>query len=214
MKSTKAYIYLICAFTACMILSINPTHAQQEKGFGFGVQVGTNFADYTNSNGKSRVGLYAGAMIDYNFSRRWGVESGVFFSQQGNRNNAEGGYVVGGQEGRTDHLLDYVSVPLYLKFVVLGGFRVYAGAQASYLISAKRKINYANGSVYETMPSDKVKPFDLAANLGVGYHFKFGLDVAATYSFGFYDVLTYTDKDHKSSMLRVTVGWRFATKRK
>lgn len=191
-----------------------PLHAQV-KGFGFGPRVGLNFADYTNSTGKSRTGLYAGMFIDYNVSRRWGFESGAYYSQQGNRNNAESGYVTGGADfntGRTDHMFDYISVPLLAKFNIIGGFRIYAGAQVAYLMSAKRRIN--SPTISEIQKMSDINRIDISAVVGVGYHFKFGLDVSGSYSLGFYDVLPETPKNNNTNIFRVAVGWRFDASRK
>ncbi|MDE5945514.1 MAG: hypothetical protein K2G93_08040, partial [Rikenella sp.] len=44
----------------------------QVKGLGFGPRVGINFADYLNSPGNARTGLYAGMFLDYNITHRWG----------------------------------------------------------------------------------------------------------------------------------------------
>lgn len=192
-------------------------YAQHSEGFGFGVRLGSNFADYNNSNGKSRAGLYTGAMIDYNFNKHWGLETGLYYSQQGNSDNAESGYVnteEGYKNGRTDHLMDYLSLPVSLKFTILGGFRVYGSAQVAYLMSARRRINNVNGSAIERMSRDDVNSVDLSAQLGVGYGFKFGLDLTASYSWGFYDVLLNTPKHNSTNIFRVAVGWRFGCHKK
>ncbi len=64
----------------------------QVKGLGFGPRVGINFADYLNSPGNARTGLYAGMFLDYNITHRWGFESGAYYSQLGSTNNVELGH--------------------------------------------------------------------------------------------------------------------------
>lgn len=175
--------------------------AAQVKGFGYGPRVGVNLADYTNSPGSSRAGIYAGAFADYNFTHRWGIETGVYYSQLGSAQNVELGYA-----NRTVHQFDYLSVPLVAKFNFLGGFRAFLGGEGLFLMSAHRKEKGSDGM---RTKMDNVRSSNLALTFGAAYLFRCGLDISASYSKGLYSVRQDVVKSTNPTYFRVAVGWRF-----
>lgn len=185
-----------------LVLSFVATVATaQVKGFGFGPRVGVNLADYLNSPGESRPGLYAGAFADYNFTKRWGIETGLYYSQLGSAGNSEYGYAK-----RTIHQFDYLSVPLMAKFNFLGGFRAMLGAEGLFLMSAHRKMKGDDG-LRERM--EDIRSSNIALTVGAAYLFRFGLDISASYSKGLYSVRQDIEKSTNPTYFRVAVGWRF-----
>ncbi|WP_298061263.1 porin family protein [uncultured Rikenella sp.] len=176
------------------------TVAAQVKGLGFGPRVGINFADYMNSPGSSRTGVYAGAFVDYNFTHRWGIETGAYYSQLGSTDNVELGYA-----SPTIHRMDYLSVPLVGKFNFLGGFRVIAGFEGLFKLSAERKVK--NGG--PTTEMENVRSSNLAFTVGAGYLLRCGLDITASYSKGFNSAIMHTGETTCPTYFRVAVGWRF-----
>ncbi len=176
------------------------TVAAQVKGLGFGPRVGINFADYMNSPGSSRTGVYAGAFVDYNFTHRWGIETGVYYSQLGSTDNVELGYAA-----PTIHRMDYLSVPLVGKFNFLGGFRIIAGFEGLFKLSAERKVK--NGG--PTTEMENVRSSNLAFTVGAGYLLRCGLDITASYSKGFKSAIMHTGETTCPTYFRVAVGWRF-----
>lgn len=184
-----------------LLLALTVTAATaQTKGLGFGPRVGANFADYTNSPGNTRTGLYAGAFVDYNFTHRWGIETGAYYSQLGSANNVELGY-----GSQTTHKMEYLSVPLVGKFNFLGGFRAVLGVEGLFLLSAKRKEK--DGGKTTTM--ENARSSNLAITIGAGYQLRCGLDISASYSKGFYSAVQDVDRHTNPTYFRVAVGWRF-----
>lgn len=173
----------------------------QVKGFGFGPRVGVNFADYENSPGSTRTGLYAGAFLDYNFTHRWGIETGAYYSQHGSKNNVEGLSPL-----RTTHEIDYLTVPLVAKFNFLGGFRATLGLESMFLLSANSKEEGGN-----TTKMDNIRSTNLGITIGAAYLLRCGLDISASYSKGFYNTHEGTDWQKNSAPYnyRVAIGWRF-----
>lgn len=189
----KIILSLLFAFAAATVTA-------QVKGLGFGPRVGVNFADYMNSPGSSRTGVYAGAFIDYNFTHRWGIETGAFYSQLGSTDNVELGHA-----SQTIHRMDYLSVPLVGKFNFLGGFRVIAGFEGLFKLSAERKEK--NGG--PTGKMENVRSSNLAFTVGAGYLLRCGLDITASYSKGFNSAIMHTGETTSPTYFRVAVGWRF-----
>lgn len=189
----KIVLFLLCSFTAAAA-------AAQVKGLGFGPRAGINFADYMNSPGSARTGVYAGAFVDYNFTYRWGIETGVYYSQLGSTDNVELGYA-----SQTIHRMDYLSVPLVGKFNFLGGFRVIAGFEGLFKLSAERKEK--NGG--PTTEMKNVRESNLAFTVGAGYLLRCGLDITASYSKGFRSAILHSDHTTCPTYFRVALGWRF-----
>lgn len=174
--------------------------AAQVRGLGFGPRVGVNFADYLNSPGSARTGLYAGAFVDYNITHRWGLETGAYYSQLGSTNNVEVGYA-----SQTIHRMEYLSVPIVGKFNFLGGFRVIAGIEGLFKLSAERKVK--NGG--PTTKMENVRSSNAAFTIGAGYLLRCGLDITASYSKGFHSAIMHCGETTCPTYFRVAVGWRF-----
>lgn len=188
------------ALLPILALMTTLTASAQVKGFGFGPRVGVNFADYMNSPGRSRTGIYAGAFADYNITHRWGIETGVYYSQLGSTNNVEVGHA-----SQTIHRMDYLSVPLVGKFNFLGGFRAIAGVEGLFKLSAECKEK--NGG--NTAKMENVRSSNLAFTIGAGYLLRCGLDITASYSKGFHSAIMHTGETTCPTYFRVAVGWRF-----
>lgn len=186
----------IVAIFALSVFCVS-SFAQNGDGFGFGVRAGINMADFTGSTGASRVGFFGGVFGDYTI-KRFGFELGLYYSEQGADNIVEQG-IAG---NRNNYRFDYLNLQLLVKYQVFNGFRVFIGPQFSYLLNAKR----SNDSYTE--PFKAVMGSDLGITAGVGYTFTFGLDLAASYSRGFFDIFK-DDRLAYSSTFRVTAGWRF-----
>ncbi|MEG1413964.1 MAG: porin family protein [Mucinivorans sp.] len=175
--------------------------AQNGNGLGGGVRVGVNMADLTKSTGRIRAGLSAGLFVDYTI-KRFGFEAGLYYSEQGSFNVAE--QSIAGN--RADYKLDYLDLQLIAKYQVFNGFRVFLGPNAGYVVAARR--SYAN----ITEGISNITPWDVGVVGGVGYTFRFGLDVAASYTHGFIDVFQDSRTSY-TSMFKVTVGWNFLRKK-
>ena len=185
-------------FTGLFLFVVSVGMAQV-KGFGFGPRVGLNFADYLNSLGRSRTGLYGGVFVDYNITHRWGFETGAYYSQLGSAQNVEPGHA-----GKTVHRMDYLSVPLVAKFNFLGGFRAIAGVEGLFKLSADCKEKGQPAKKIE----GNVRSSNLALTFGAGYLFRCGLDLSVSYSKGIHSSITGLGKTTCPTYFRIAAGWR------
>lgn len=174
---------IITLFVASLVLVTFSANAQ---GFHIIPKVGMNLSSLSNVDGKSIVGLNAGVSFEILFTEKFGIEPGVLFSMQGTKV----------KDVRTK--LNYINIPVYAKYYVLGGLNVFAGPQVGFNVSAKQ----GGKSV-----KDMVKNADFGLGLGVGYQFGFGLMVAANYNFGFVDIQKSTKT--KNGVFQLNAGWRF-----
>lgn len=191
--------WVIIAILSLLSLS---TIAQNGSGLGVGIRAGVNLSDFTSSTGRARAGFAGGLFLDYNISR-FGFELGVNYSEQGSL-----GVVQSGTLGNsTDFMLDYVNAQLLVKYQVFNGFRIFIGPQASYLVSS---IQMKNG---RDEPINYINAWDYGVRGGVGFTFKFGLDISASYNHGFSDIFL-DDRTSYTSMFTINLGWRFSLAKK
>ncbi len=172
--------------------------AQNGGGFSFGAKTGLNISDFTGSTGNARFGYYGGVFADYTISRL-GFELGVYYSEQGSFEVTEQS-VVG---NKIDYRFDYINTQMLAKYQLFSGFRVFAGPEVSYLINATGTNH--QGDRYDL---NNINYWDVGIVAGVGYSFRFGLDLSASYSRGFFDVFD-TSRTAYTSTFRVIVGWSF-----
>ena len=193
---------IVCAAAClCAVGAGQKAVAQNGNGLGGGVRAGVNFADFTSSTGVGRVGLRAGAFVDYSISR-FGFELGAFYSEQGSFGTAPETSVTG---SRVDYRFDYLNAQLLVKYQLFTGFRIFLGPQGGYLLNAER--SYAE--VRE--PYGEVNKWDFGLTGGVGYTFRCGLDLSAGYTHGLVDVFS-SSRYAATSIFHISVGWHFLNK--
>lgn len=113
-----------------------------------GIKGGINIATLVSKNsGNSgaKISYHAGALTRYQFTSQWSIQPEVLYSKQGIRQSLSG--------SNYDINLDYINVPLLFQLLIKSGFRVQAGPQIGFLLSAKNiylgverdiKSNYKN----------------------------------------------------------------------
>lgn len=199
MKFLKSILVLIAVTSSLFGV------AQNGDGFGFGVRAGLNLADYSGSTGTSRLGFAGGVFGDYTI-KRFGLEAGVYYSEQGSLDVITQGVY----SFKSDYRFDYVSIQLLAKYQIFNGFRIFAGPEGGYLIKSTKSYieDQTVGRVTDKL--NNINKWDLGVVAGVGYTFSFGLDLSASYSRGFLNLFQdATQKKGYTSMFRVTVGWHF-----
>ena len=175
-----------------LALAVATCHAQEWKGLGFGVKAGLNIANLNSVESDSRYGVHAGIFADWYFTRNFGLELGVYYSQQGNKART--------QYGTITQKLDYLSVPLTFNYRIYNKARVFVGPQFAGLLNG-------GSSLFP------VRDMDITAIAGLGYTFGFGLDLSTSYTIGVRDLhrsgYTGSGQGGYTSVWRVSVGYRF-----
>lgn len=190
---------LLLIIVAFCVLGSN---AQMQKGVGFGAKVGLNISDFTSSSGGSSYGLSAGVFTDYYFTKTIGLELNAMYNQYGSDNNT---LLQIENFPKVNLNFDYVTLDLLVKFHLIDGFRVFVGPQFGFLVDGNAKAT--NG---EKVELENMNTFQPAIVAGVGYTFKFGLDLQANYMRSVGSM--YTTSKHYNYAYTVTVGWRFIGK--
>lgn len=128
------------------------SHAQ---GIHIIPKVGLNLSSLSHVDGSTIAGLNAGVSLEILLTEKFGIEPGVLFSMQGTKIGSEKIH------------LDYINIPVYAKYYVLGGLNVFAGPQVGFNVRAK-----SGGERVK----DLVRTADFGLGLGVGYQFRVGPD--------------------------------------
>lgn len=133
----------------------------------FGLKVGSNFSNLVVKDGISSdylTGLHVGGLAHVHLSRQWALQPEVFFSGQG------GEFTTGSLTNK--FVLNYINVPILFQYMFDNGFRLQAGPQIGFLVSAKNKSN----NLEADLKNDYKSP-DLSFPIGLGYLFDSGLGI-------------------------------------
>jgi hypothetical protein len=164
------------------------------QGISGGLKAGVNFANQIYSGGSlsasadNRTGFHGGAYLNISFSDKFGIQPELLYSSQGSK------------LADIDYKIDYLTLPVMIKFNPAPIFNIHFGPQFGFLVSAKRDDNDLK---------DAMKDLDLGAGLGVGVDLPMGLGLSARYVFGLSD--TSDDDDNvsiKNTTLQLSLSYK------
>ncbi len=147
----------------------------QAQHVNIGIKAGLNLYNIKNNNDVEydmKPGLHAGLLGHIHITKSFAVQPELLFSAQGAK------YTTGGVV--TKFNLNYLNVPILLQYMFDNGFRLEAGPQVGFLLTAKAD----NGTTKADIKSD-LKTLDVGLGLGLGYiHVPSGFGVDARYNLG------------------------------
>lgn len=159
------------------------------QGIGLGVKAGANWAnqDFSNVDVKTVTSYLLGAYVNLNLSDKWGITPEVLYSAYGS------------EWDNTKVDLDYVSIPLMLRFKPISLLSIEAGPQFSFLTKA----NLENtGDI-----KDLLKNNDFGLAFGAGVHLPLGFNAGARYVLGFTNINEISQTSIKNRTFQIYVGW-------
>ncbi len=119
---------------------------------------------------------------------------------------------IGNVNADVKYKLDYINVPLMIKFYPTQNFNIEAGPQVGFLVNAKANVKTtALGQKIDTDQDmkDYLKSTDFGLNIGLGYEFSNGLNAGARYNFGLSNISDENGGDIKNSVFSVGLGYSF-----
>lgn len=164
-----------------LLIAAQMSNAQE---IDFGIKLGANFATFNDfSDASNKTGFVGGVFANLKFGKI-GIQPELLYSQQGAEFKA------------SDFDLDYVNVPVMLKYYLIGGLNVQVGPQFGFLVD-------------DTIPdlSDSAKNFDLSGAAGLGIDLPLGIRADARYIFGLTDV--FDNRDGKNGVFTLSLGYSF-----
>ena len=203
------------------------------SGVRFGFRGGLNLADVQGDAVKSfttlagyapdgavtremRPGFYAGLYATLPISPGFAIEPGISYSEKGTVLRGTLPFpaldFLNAQVTGTARLA-YVDVPVLAKVFVTPGFYLYAGPQASFLVSGKARVE-ASALGFTAYRQDfdisnQLRKVDFAAVAGLGYQFENGLGLSAGYDYGLTSLDTNNRFDAQNRVIKVGLNYSF-----
>ena len=145
----------------------------------FGIKGGMNASSLNstpaNSDLETKIGFNAGILAHIHTANpQWAVQPELYYSSEGAKSKSN-------NDAKLD--LGYLNLPVLLQYMFDNGFRIEAGPQLGFLISAKSKLNSTSVDV-----KDNYKKTSFSVPLGAGYLTTSGLGFDARYNFGISDI--------------------------
>ena len=206
----------------CTLLLCATITAQTEK-VKIGVKAGLNIASLTFDENElessQKTGFTAGIMAEIPLAKNFSVQPEVLYSQQGMKFSYSD-IDVANSSYESTITLNYLNIPVMLKYYVLKGLSVQAGPQIGILLKSNNKyqdnfLGYDNHENYNL--SDYTNAFDTSVNLGVGYQFKDKFYVDLRYNISYSDVFKEANSngnyvinsDMRNRVFQITIGYFF-----
>ena len=178
-----------------LLLTSSASFAQH---FELGLKAGVNISNFTGSSNasdvkaKSLIGFHGGGFVSLFMGNNFAIQPEILFSTQGAKIEQTG-------TAKTDYKLDYINIPVMLKYRFNGGFYLEAGPQVGF------KVNESHSGTSE----DFAKSTDLSLGGGIGYHSPIGLGFGARYVAGLSKLGDFngatTKPDWKNSAVTISV---------
>ena len=145
--------------------------------------------------------LHSGVLVLIPLSKKFGFQPELLYSEQGANSNPSGGSLVSATES---YKLNYVNIPLLLKYYLPVGFFVETGPQVGYLLSAKvdeALVGGVNVNKYYHV-KDQFKSTDFSWVLGVGYLSPIDLGFDIRYNLGLANINNASESDRQNAPLQ------------
>ncbi len=152
--------------------------AQVQPGIKAGVNIYSLGGDDVDVN--STVGLHFGGLAHIHMSEVLALQPELVFSMQGAK-------AADNDDARLN--LNYLNIPVLLQYMFGDGFRVQAGPQIGFLLSAKQKLDDTSVDV-----KDGFKSIDFSIPVGISYKRASGFGVDLRYAFGVSNINDGDDK--------------------
>ena len=117
-----------------VMLASVATYAQQPVGtITVQPKLGMNVASLTDLKGSDpRIGLAAGAEVEYQVADIASVSAGVLYSMQGAKYEGEVSFLGFSQSGKLTYKQDYINIPIMANVYVLKGLAVKFGVHPAF----------------------------------------------------------------------------------
>jgi hypothetical protein len=161
----------------------------------FGIKGGLNYYTLIGDNTSgvdSKLGAHFGIISHIHLANQWALQPELIFSMQG------------AEFGNAKLNLNYVNVPLLFQYMFDNGFRIQAGPQVGFLLSAKLE---------DEDVKDLFKTIDFGAAVGASYvHTPSGFGVDLRYNIGLSNINDGGPGDTQNKGIQFGVFYLFGHK--
>lgn len=229
----KVFLTFMCAVCTLTVSAQRASSSrffstnQAEKPVTIGIRTGGNLSTFTGDgtdNLKSRFGFNVGVNVDYSIIESFGIQTGLYFTTKGAKNEYVEDYSYGYISGKE------TANPMYLQIPVLASYRYNindnlrwefnAGPYFAFGVGGKLKdewtvttIDRRNSTIEayedeEDFFDDGINSFDMGIALGTGFtvnKFYFGIQ----YEIGMTNIYDSSDYSMKNSNFTFNIGYNF-----
>lgn len=179
------------------LLGVGVTSAQE---LDLGLKAGANFSDFSDVKGldmSSKTGFQVGAFAAIKMGNL-AIQPELLYSQQGAKFKSK------------DIDLNYVNVPVMIKYYIISGLNIQAGPQFGFVVDDNL------GKVF-TGINDGVKSnkFDMSGLVGIGFDLPLGIRLDGRYNFGLSKAIKgdiegeNTSPSAKNNVFTLSAGFSF-----
>ena len=186
---------------AAAVFTVATVSAQTEAHFGIKGGLNASELHVTNNGGNAalksdtRIGYHVGALAHiHKRASHWALQPEVMYSLEGAKN---------ANDNFTN--LSYVNVPILVQYMFDNGFRIEAGPQLGFLVSAKSKVGSTKTDIKDFF---KTTAFSIPA--GVSYLTRSGLGFDARYSFGISDLSENSNSKLRGNNFQFGIFYQFS----
>jgi hypothetical protein len=145
----------------------------QAQGLDFGIKAGLNYANVSGiEDFNQRQGISAGLFAGARLGDKLGFQIDALYSQQGAEVDQSISQVI------SEFNLDYISIPIVLKYYLTENVNIHAGPQLGILLNEETSV------FNQTISAVEANTADWLGTIGVGLDLPLGLRAEARYSFG------------------------------
>lgn len=157
------------------------------QGVDLGIKFGANYSTISDASGlDNKTGFHAGAFAALKFNDKVALQGELLYSQQGAKFSPG------------DFNLDYVNVPVIVKYYLVQGLNIQLGPQFGFLV---------NDKIPNLDDFYDIESMDFSAVMGMGYDLPFGLRIDGRYNLGLTDITN--NKDGKNQVFSLALGYSF-----
>jgi hypothetical protein len=166
------------------------------QGISGGLKLGANFAnqkfsgDGLDVSPDARTSMHAGVFLTLMVSETFGIQPELQYNSVGSKFDLGSDDLV--------QKLDYLTVPVMLRYQPVPIFNIHLGPQFGFLMSAKQEFDGNSEDI-----KDGLKGLDLGAGIGVGVDLPMKLGFSARYVIGLSDIAD--DSDDEGSLKNNTI---------
>lgn len=205
----KRVILLTLVLSVMTMFSFAQVGSPKTLKTSFGVKAGVNMSTIVNNQSEiditpgSKIGYAGGVFANIHFGYRdegspvgtgvFGLQPEILYSNQGFSSDD------------LDVELNYITVPVMLKFYATNNFNVELGPYFSYLLSSASESTVVDGTQISLQDLEGGTDYGIAA--GLSYEANSGFVIGVRYSMGMADMAS--NLQWRNSNIAATLGWLF-----
>ena len=188
-----------------ILLLFIATNIYAQNEIKWGAKAGVNFSEFHTGNSAytDAFRISIGDMTEYELSKTFSIQAELLY-------NAIGGRVAGNTTNQNDFgfdaRLNYLDIPIQVKFYFMEKICFDCGTQMGFLISEKGKFD--SGEELNDIGAENI---DLFINGGFSYRFESDLIIQTRYNFGLSEV--FENERYKNSLISLSEGTLLIEKR-